>query len=267
MHPVFADVAVGTEALAEPLVIAVVAGGLVVGVWIAWFSQRWHPARDEDDFEYAELGDATCPHCQSTLSLPDVAQTGTIGCVHCGHRLPWLYPLTVLAVVAASIGTYMTWGARAVLLPYLWLVPVLVSAAVIDIRTFLIPKRLVHVGFGVGALMLTATALYYDNTSLLRNALIGAVAYFLFLFAANIIYPAGMGYGDVRLSGILGLYLGFIEIRMPLYGLLAACIFGIAFGVIRLSTASTDEEKAFPFGPGLAAGTFVAIFAQSVLVG
>ena len=62
-----------------------------------------------------------------------------------------------------------------------------------------------------------------------------------------------MGFGDVRLAAVLGLYLGWINIRLPLISLFFACIIGVVLG-LGYRMIVRDGSKFFPFGPGLAIG-------------
>ena len=141
--------------------------------------------------------------------------------------------------------------------------PVLVVAAGVDIRLMLIPRRIAWVGFGVGLALIVAVTPSVGSTSL-WHALIGAGLYFGFLFLTHLISPAGMGFGDVRLSLLLGLYLGWIAIVLTAVGLFLACIFGIVLGLgVRMAS---NGQRHFPFGPGLAAGTMVAIWFWSPIV-
>lgn len=245
---------------------AAVVWGVVAGWGASWISHRYHEGVDDEGYEVAVLGNATCAHCGHVVALAEAAPLRSVSCLSCGRRMPASWSLIPLATIAASVLMVATFGASWVLLPYFWLVPVLTAAAAIDMRTFLIPKRLVWVGFGVGATLIAAVALVSGHPESLVGAGIGAVGYFLVLFVANLINPAGMGFGDVRLSIVLGLYLGWIDVRLPVYGLLLACVVGLLLGLGKRARATTDADKAFPFGPGLAAGTFMAVWLWSYLL-
>src|SRR5690606_14692726 len=113
-------------------------------------------------------------------------------------------------------------------------------------------------GAGVGAGLIAATSLWIGAPGTLRGAVVGGVCYFAFLFIVSIISPGGMGFGDVRLSLLLGLYLGWTHVMMPAAGLFLACLIGVGLGLgVRL--ASHGRQRHFPFGPGLALGTLLAI--------
>lgn len=253
-------------ALASPVALLVLAWGLLAGWIVAWIAHRYHSVTDPEGYEVAELGHATCSHCHQVLPLSGVLPFQIFRCPHCRLPLSPSWGLTQAAVVAASLAMLVALDVRIALVAFLWLVPVLVLAAVVDARTFLIPKRVVWVGFSVGLVLISVTSVLRGHPELIRNALIGSAMYFAVLFGTNLVNPAGMGFGDVRLSVVLGLYLGWLDLRLPIYGLLLASVLGVVFGLVRRATAVTEADKAFPFGPGLAVGTLGAVFLSQVLL-
>lgn len=243
---------------------ALVALILIVGTLVGWVcAQIVHTYAEEADTEIAIRCDATCPHCSEILTLADTAPPRwwirtRLGCAHCGHSLPLTWFATQISVPALCLAMYATWGAQLVLIPFLWLVPVLVVAAMVDIRLLLIPRRIAWIGFGVGAALITAVSVGIGSPDALRGAFFGAIGYFGLLFIVSMISPGGMGFGDVRLSLLLGLYLGWTSILLPAVGLIIACALGVILGVgVRIATKG--RQRHFPFGPGLALGTILAI--------
>jgi prepilin signal peptidase PulO-like enzyme (type II secretory pathway) len=110
----------------------------------------------------------------------------------------------------------------------------------------------------VGAGLIVVVSLAIGRPSAVTSALIGGACYFGFLFLVFMVAPSGMGFGDVRLSLLLGLYLGWTHVMMPAVGLLLACLIGIVLG-LGVRFASRGEQRHFPFGPGLALCTLLAI--------
>lgn len=247
------------------LVLSVAVGGTVVGWLVAHLVHRY----DEDlTTETAVLAEATCPSCSHQLSLGETAPPrfwlSGARCPSCDRRLPWSWIATQVAIPMLSLAMVATWGASWALIPFLWLVPVLVAAAAVDIRLMLIPRRIVWVGFGVGLLLIAAVSLTVGSAEDVQRALIGAALYFAFLFVAHLVSPGGMGFGDVRLAAVLGLYLGWISVVMTAVGLFLACLFGVVLGLVVRRV--TSGQRHFPFGPGLAAGTMVAIWFWSPIL-
>ena len=241
------------------LATVITLGGIVVGWQAAHLTHRYH---EDAETETAVLGDAICPRCEHVLTAADTAPprwwaTG-LRCVHCAARLPLTWFSVQLAVPIFGLAMLATWGASWTLVPFLWLVPVLVVAAAVDARLMLIPKRIAWEGFGVGVVLIGFHSLIVGHTENLLQALIGAALYFTFLFVTHVISPGGMGFGDVRLAAILGLYLGWISLVLTAVGLFLACLIGVFLGLgVRFAT---HGQRHFPFGPGLAAGTMVAIW-------
>jgi len=272
---VAAEIHSGLDQLWSPVTLVVLVVG-IVGGWISsWYAHRYSealPAPGEESdttFAVATLGEATCATCGNVLDLAQVAPPGFWAsggaCPDCHTRQPATWWLAQLSVPILSLAMLATWGSSWILVPFLWLVPVLVTAAVIDLRTMLIPKDVVWTGFFVGAPLIVAASVLDGVTGQIVPALIGAAGYFAFLFVVSIISPAGMGFGDVRLAALLGLYLGWIHMLLPAIGLFIACLFGVALGLV-VRVASGSERKAFPFGPGLALGTMVAIVGYEPLL-
>jgi leader peptidase (prepilin peptidase)/N-methyltransferase len=172
-----------------------------------------------------------------------------------------------VAVVVVTVVLFVLGAARfepiALLVPYLFLFAVLTALSFIDLDTLRLPDRLVFPSLAVSLVMLPLAAAYLDNLSSLRYAALGSFAYFAFLFVAHLIYPPGMGFGDVKLSLMMGMYLGWLAgsvtdtIVLLLYamlvGFLLGSVAGIAVFIVR------RRSRGYPFGPFLAVGTITAI--------
>ncbi|HEX7716854.1 MAG TPA: A24 family peptidase [Marmoricola sp.] len=156
------------------------------------------------------------------------------------------------AVLAASVG--WAW-ALLVLLP---LAPIGVALALVDWRTTLLPTRVIAptYAFTIGAVLVAAFA-DHDRDALVHAAIGWAVMGGIF-FVLWFIYPRGLGYGDVRLSGVLGIalgYLGWGELATGIYG---AFLIGGVGGAL-LSLLRIVNRKRFPFGPFMLVAAVVAV--------
>jgi leader peptidase (prepilin peptidase)/N-methyltransferase len=141
----------------------------------------------------------------------------------------------------------------------LLLVTLLVPITVIDLDQRIIPNKLV--GPGAAAALLTGLLL---DRSFVPEQLIAGAAAFTFFFLAALAYPRGMGMGDVKLAGMLGLYLG----RAVAPAIFIALITGVAVGAIIIARVGSKagRKTAVPFGPFLALGGMVAFFVGTPLV-
>jgi leader peptidase (prepilin peptidase)/N-methyltransferase len=98
---------------------------------------------------------------------------------------------------------------------------------------------------------------------MLPELLIAGAAAFTFLLLAALIHPAGMGMGDVKLAGVMGLYLGASIVPALLVAFLSGSVVGI--GVL-LRHGAGGRKKGVPFAPFLAIGAVVALFAGPELI-
>jgi len=162
------------------------------------------------------------------------------------------------ALVAGSIGAVLgpDWSLPA----WVYLSAVGVLLGFVDWRTKLLPYRIVAPSYAVvGLLLVLATAMTRDISAGTR-ALIAWVATFAAFFLLNLIHPAGMGYGDVRLSGLLAMALGWLGWAELVVGLYAGFLLGAVVGGV-LALARVVDRKSYPFGPFMLAGAWVGVLA------
>ncbi|WP_232676028.1 A24 family peptidase [Nocardioides sp. R-C-SC26] len=177
-----------------------------------------------------------------------------------------------LAALAAAVGALvagtLAWslGASWSLLVVLPLVVPGVALAVIDWRTCLLPKRLVLPLYPLALAACVAAALLDDVPSNIVGALIGWLAVGGFYFVLWFIYPPGMGYGDVRLAGVLGIVLGYLGYQAAMYGLLAGLFLG-AIGGLLLTVLGVIDRRNNPFGPWMLLGAWVGIVVSGLVAG
>lgn len=173
-------------------------------------------------------------------------------------RLPGLTWKAALAAAVAGclIGLAQGWSWS--LLFLLPLVPVGVALAVIDWRTKLLPIKLVSPTYLLTiVLVLIAFAATRDVSDLVRSGwgfLVAGGLYLVLWF----VYPRGMGYGDVRLSGVLGIALGFLGWSQLLTGVYAGFLIGGVGGGL-LAAFKVFGRQSFPFGPFMLLGALVGI--------
>jgi len=112
----------------------------------------------------------------------------------------------------------------------------------------------------------TAALLHGDLVGLGRMAA-GAGILFAFYFVLAMISPRGMGMGDVKLAGVLGLFLGSLGWGQLAVGAGAAFVLGGLFSIILLITRRAGRKSGIPFGPWMLLGAWVGIFAGSAIAG
>lgn len=213
----------------------------------------------------AEYRQARCPHCHHVYRAADVVPVLSWfrGCPSCGERLAFTVPLLQVVVPVAMVLTVATTSSGWVALPYLWLVVVLATVAVIDLRIWLIPWWMPWVGAAVGFVLICAMSLVIGAPDAIVRAVISGVVMFGLFFVLWLVAPGKLGFGDVRLMFLLGLFLGWFSLVLPIYGLLFGSLIGLAMGI---GSLVARRGTRFPFGPALALGALMALWLNGPLL-
>ena len=204
-----------------------------------------------------------CPGCGAEIggrdNVPVVSWVLLRGrCRQCGMGISAVYPLTELATAALFVATALLyrnpWRA-AMLCAFLALMP---AVTVIDARHRIIPNRLTYpalIGFPVFVLIAWALGAPLDP---LRAGL-GFAAYGGGLLVVALV-SRGMGMGDVKLAGVIGVVLGSLGLRFVAVAAGAAIVLGGVGGLLALLLGRSRKD-AIPFGPYMAVGAMVAVLA------
>jgi leader peptidase (prepilin peptidase)/N-methyltransferase len=180
-------------------------------------------------------------------------------CRDCSAPISPRYPLVEAATALLCGGAVLAHDSASGIALSVALVLVLVPAALIDLEHRIIPNRLT----ALGAVLAIALGTALDPSGELARLAAGAAAGG-FLFVAALAYPRGMGMGDVKLAGVMGLFLGSAVAPAMLIGMLTGVVVGIV--VMARKGVAAGRKTKVPFGPFLALGGIVATFAGSQLV-
>ena len=196
-----------------------------------------------------------CPRCGQRIKARDnipVVSWLLLGgrCRSCRLEISKRYPLVEALLAVLFAGITLVNGLDWDLAWQLPLAGALVALAAIDVDHHILPNKIVYplAVWGIGS----AALIRPDDLPALLAWGAGA---FAFLGLAHVVRPDGMGLGDVKLAGAMGLFLGSSVIP----ALFAAFITGTIFGL-------TARKKGVPFGPFLAVGGVVALFVGPDLV-
>jgi leader peptidase (prepilin peptidase) / N-methyltransferase len=149
------------------------------------------------------------------------------------------------------------------MLAYCALFGTLAALSVIDIEHYRLPDLIVLPALVVSIPLITVISIANGEPELIRYALTGGAIYFGFLFVAHLISPRGMGFGDVKLAAVMGLYVGWLgttyveALALVLWAMLIGFASGSVFGFAVL--LRRKRNRPFPFGPFLALGTVAAV--------
>jgi leader peptidase (prepilin peptidase)/N-methyltransferase len=136
----------------------------------------------------------------------------------------------------------------------------LVALSWIDLHTKRLPREITYVTAAIGAPLLVVAALVRDEPRRIWTMLGGAAIALAFMGLLYVASRGGMGDGDVRLSPLLGGYLGWLGLGYVPAGLFLGFLFGSIVGVAGMVAGRAGRKTALPFGPFLALGTVVAVF-------
>jgi leader peptidase (prepilin peptidase)/N-methyltransferase len=210
-------------------------------------------------------GSSRCPHCDRAVkpydNVPVVSWLLLRGrCRSCSGPIAARYPLVealTAALLAAVVAVHH--GSTPQLVLGLVLVALLVPVALIDLDHRIIPNVLT----GPAALAAVALGLALDPSGQVERLAAGALAGGFFL-AAALARPGGMGIGDVKLAGVLGLFLG----APVAVALLVALVAGVAASAVIAARVGVRAARrtAVPFGPFLALGGVAAVLAGAPLL-
>lgn len=209
-----------------------------------------------------------CPGCGAQIrtvdTVPVVSWLLLRGrCRSCRARISPVYPLTELVTGALFVAVALTFEDpwRVVLLgPILGL---LVAVTVIDWRHKIIPNRLVYPATVVTAVYVVVADLAGGQLDALRAG-IGFLAYGAGLLIVALISPRGMGMGDVKLAALVGLTLGGLGLAFVAVAAGAGILIGGVAAIVAV-IAGAGRKSALPYGPAIALGTAVAVFAGAEL--
>jgi leader peptidase (prepilin peptidase)/N-methyltransferase len=204
-----------------------------------------------------------CPSCGAAIApydnVPIVSWLILRGrCRHCSAPISPRYPAVELLTAVTFAAVVAARGFDDDLVLELPFVACLIALAGIDFDRRLLPNRIVYPMAVYG---LVATAIV-DTDDLVEHLIAGAGG-FLFLFVAVLAYPRGMGMGDVKLAGAMGLYLGLSLIPAMLIAFLTGSVVGLG---LMAREGVQARKKAVPFGVFLALGGIVGVLAGPELV-
>jgi leader peptidase (prepilin peptidase)/N-methyltransferase len=151
-------------------------------------------------------------------------------------------------------------GRDLILAPFCVFFAMLVALSVTDLTHRLVPRWLLYEALALITPLLVATAAVDDDWHQLTGSVIaGGVAFVLFL-ATWWFVPRGMGFGDVRLAGVIGLTVGYLSLLHAYVAFLAGFVIGTLCGVAAMLVSSSAGRKTrIPFAPSLAVGAVIAV--------
>jgi leader peptidase (prepilin peptidase)/N-methyltransferase len=216
---------------------------------------------------------SACPRCGHAIrpwdNVPVVSWLVLRGrCRDCAAPISARYPLveagTGLAFAAVTWWNGLDWALPA----FLYLAAISVALTLIDLDVRRLPDAIVLPSYPVAVVLLALASLNPGGTAdwgALVRAVVGGVVLFVVYFLLLIVYPKGMGFGDVKLAGVLGLYLGWVGWGALVVGWFAAFLLGGVFSIVLLVTGRAGRKSSVPFGPWMLAGAWTGLVLGSAI--
>ena len=204
--------------------------------------------------------DPVCETCGSSLGIT------VLRCTTDRHLQRGL---VAAVVVGATIGS----GALPLVVPTLWVVPAYVAfvlgtilLTVTDLDTKLIPNRILVRVLVIGGFLLVVGGLASSNPGAVARAVGGGFAYFGIMFVLALIARGSLGFGDVKLAALLGVFTGYLGWAQLTIAVLGAFLIGGVVSLALLVSGRAGRKDAIPFGPFMVAGAFVAVYAGDQII-
>jgi leader peptidase (prepilin peptidase)/N-methyltransferase len=204
-----------------------------------------------------------CPSCNTPVSprdnVPLLSWLFLKGrCRHCSETISARYPAVELLTAICFVAVVLAQGISADLIALIPFTAVLIAVTFIDLEHKIVPNKIM----GPAAIYGVVTAVAF-RTDMLPELLIAGAGAFIFFLVAALIHPKGMGMGDVKLAGVMGLYLGKLVIPALFIAFLVGSVVGIAL-VVRYGMRS--RKVGVPFAPFMALGAFVSMLCGQQLI-
>ncbi len=202
-----------------------------------------------------------CPHCQAPIraydNIPILSYLVLRGrCRSCGASIAVRYVIVETAAGVMLAGLVWQYGFSVATLRFAVLALTLLVVFFIDLDWSIIPNVITYPGILVGLILSGASGTLPSSAV----ACVGAGGAFLLV---GILSRGGMGGGDIKLAAMIGAYLGVPGVVVALF--LAVSI-GAGAGLLLLALRLRTRKDMIPFGPALAVGALIAVFASDVIV-
>jgi len=214
-----------------------------------------------------------CPSCGEPVrarhNIPVLAWLMLRGrCADCRAPIGVRYPLVEAATGALFVALTLRLhhlDQLPALPAYLYFAAIGIALALIDFDCRRLPNSIVLPSYPVLAVLLTGAAANQHEWWPLARAGIGAAVLFAFYFALAVAYPAGMGFGDVKLAGLIGGVLAYLSWSTLVVGAFGGFLLGAIVGVAVLALGRGDRKSALPFGPFMISAALIAVFAAPAI--
>lgn len=208
---------------------------------------------------------SACPKCGGRIrtrhNVPVLGWLVLRGrCADCAAPISGRYPLVEAATAVLFVAVAWRVADPATVPAYLYFTAVGIALALIDLDTRRLPNVLVLPSYPVLAVLLTVSAVVRDDWGALARAGVGGAGLFAFYLLLVLAYPAGIGWGDVKLAGLIGAVLAHLSWSTFVVGAFGGFVLGAVVGVAVMAAGRGGRKTALPFGPFMIAAALLALF-------
>lgn len=278
---------VTAEPAGWPLLPLVTGGAALLGLLIGSFLNVvvWRVPRGE-----SLLPASHCPRCEAPIralqNVPVLSWLALRGrCAGCSARISARYPLVELGTALAFGLVTWWWGGSALrpipgpipgppvlawwlaLAGLLWFAASAIALTLIDLDHQRLPDAIVLPSLGVVTALLAASAIVSGQIPVLISVLGGAAALFALYLLIALVYPAGIGGGDVKLAPLVGAVLGLVGWDAVVVGAFSGFLFGAVIGLALIALRRGTRKTGIPFGPCMLAGAWIGLLLGPSLMG
>lgn len=251
--------------------------GLAIGSFLNVVAYRV-PAR------MSLLRESRCPKCDASISarhnIPVLGWLMLRGrCASCRAPISARYPIveatTGLAFAVVSWFFLTTFSAEPwaqvplalalVTVAFLYFAAVSIVLTLIDLDARRLPNTIVLPSYLVGLLVLGMATVVSGDWATFARAVIGMASLYIFYWLLRLVRRGGMGGGDVKLAGVVGLHLAWIGWGAFAVGAFFAFLYGGVFGIALILARQAGRRTAIPFGPWMLLGAWTGVFAGEPL--
>ena len=247
-----------------------ITGCAVLGLAVGSFLNVviWRVPRDES----VVSPPSACPQCGHALrprdNVPVLSWLLLRGrCRDCAAPVSARYPLVEAGTAVLFAATAAWFGPSWELPAFLYRAAITVALALIDLDVHRLPDKIVLPSYLVGGVLLAGASLLNGDPGQILRAAIGLAALWLLYFLLALIYPGGMGFGDVKLAGVLGMYLAWLGWAELLVGGFLGFVLGGVVGAALMAFKRAGRKSKIPFGPFMLAGAYAGIVLGQPIAG
>jgi len=204
-----------------------------------------------------------CPYCETKLKYYDLIPVLSYiinkgKCRYCGEKISFQYPIVELLTGLLFLLTFLNYDLTSEFIIFIFLISVLIVVSFIDIKYQIIPNEITFTFIPIGLIL----SLFFNHIKFL-DSLLGLLIPAGILLLIAFIYKKGMGIGDVKLIGMIGVFIGW---EYALISIFIGALFGSIYGIYMMVTVNITRKTRIPFGPFISLGAVIMILYGSLLI-